>query len=438
MTPNLCLLAALRVLAPASIDQALSVTGSNVSVAAGTWQAADRTVTLPATTIPIPPVPTVSVKGVAIGKLPDFDAKAAGWKRGAALPALRAQECTVRYALVPDSVAVTTADGAALGMGQDVQVDGEWGCLGRLPDGKLPAGAGVKVDYTYREGRLDSLVLAGGKVALRLGKPHVNLARPPALVDGEVVLAHVWQPVGSTGPSVLPILERAYPEPPRPAVSVAEKLVPKALAKLRSGELLKILAWGDSVTHGGFLPSPDDRWQMQLAAALKARFPKANIEVIHLGWGGRNTGSFLAEPPGSQFNYKEKVVGSGAHLIVSEFVNDSGLNAAQVEERYSAFLKDFQGVGAEWIILTPHYVRPDWMGLPGETNIDDDPRSYVAALRAFAPKHNVALADASLRWGRLWRQGIPYTTLLLNAINHPDPDGQRLFADAVIELMPAK
>jgi len=438
MTPNLCLLAALRVLAPPAVDQALTVAGQDVTVAAGQWTAADQTVTLPAATIAVPAVPTVTVQGATIGKLPNFDAKAAGWKRGAALPALRAMECTVRFALVPESVAVTTADGAALVMGQDVQVDGEWGCLGRLPDGELPAGAAVRVDYTYHEGRLDSLVLAGGKVELRMGKPHVNLARPPALVDGEVVLAHVWQPVGSTGPSVLPILERAYPEPPRPEVSVAERLTPSAVAKLRSGELLKILAWGDSVTHGGYLPSPDDRWQMQLAAALKERFPMANIEVIHLGWGGRNTGSFLAEPPGSEFNYKEKVVASGADLIISEFVNDAGLKPEQVEERYSAFLKDFQGVNAEWIILTPHYVRPDWMGLPGETNIDDDPRPYVAGLRAFAPTHNVALADASLRWGRLWRQGIPYTTLLLNAINHPDRDGQKLFADAVMELMPAK
>jgi hypothetical protein len=60
----------------------------------------------------------------------------------------------------------------------------------------------------------------------------------------------------------------------------------------------------------------------------------------------------------------------------------------------------------------------------------------VAGLRAFAPKHQVALADAALRWGRLWRQGIPYRTLLLNAINHPDPRGMRLFADSLMWLFP--
>ena len=129
-------------------------------------------------------------------------------------------------------------------------------------------------------------------------------------------------------------------------------------------------------------------------------------------------------------------MGAKPDLIVSEFVNDAGLKPAQVEERYSRFLTDFQQIGAEWIILTPHYTRPDWMGLTRQREIDNDPRPYVAGLREFALKHKIALADASLRWGRLWRQGIPYQTLLSNAINHPDARGMQLFADSLLELLP--
>lgn len=130
------------------------------------------------------------------------------------------------------------------------------------------------------------------------------------------------------------------------------------------------------------------------------------------------------------------MLGAKPDLIVSEFVNDASLKPAQVEERYAKLLADFQGIGAEWIILTPHYVRPDWMGLTRERDIDDDPRPYVAGLRQFAATHDVALADASLRWGRLWRQGIPYSTLLVNAINHPNAQGMRIFADALMALFP--
>jgi lysophospholipase L1-like esterase len=76
------------------------------------------------------------------------------------------------------------------------------------------------------------------------------------------------------------------------------------------------------------------------------------------------------------------------------------------------------------------------MGLASEKNIDDDPRPYVKAIRKFAAEKNVALADASLRWGRLWRRGIPYSTLHMNNINHPNPFGMGLFADALLELFP--
>ena len=108
----------------------------------------------------------------------------------------------------------------------------------------------------------------------------------------------------------------------------------------------------------------------------------------------------------------------------------------QVEQRYGKLLADFTAIGAQWIILTPHYVRPDWMGLTRQRDIDADPRPYVAGLRQFAARHPVALADASLRWGRLWRQGIPYNTLNVNAINHPDARGMKIFADSLMALFP--
>ena len=76
------------------------------------------------------------------------------------------------------------------------------------------------------------------------------------------------------------------------------------------------------------------------------------------------------------------------------------------------------------------------MGLTREREVDDDPRPYVAGLREFAARNGVALADASRRYGRLWRQGIPYSTLLLNSVNHPDARGMKLFADALMQLFP--
>jgi hypothetical protein len=124
--------------------------------------------------------------------------------------------------------------------------------------------------------------------------------------------------------------------------------------------------------------------------------------------------------------------------VISEFVNDASLDPTGVESIYGKILNDLQGAGTEWIILTPHYVRPDWMGLGSQREVDNDPRPYVAGLRAFGAAHNVAIADGSLRYGRLWRQGIPYSVLMVNSINHPDARGMKLFADALMQLFPAQ
>jgi len=237
---------------------------------------------------------------------------------------------------------------------------------------------------------------------------------------------------------IFPVLEQTYPEPPPTSPCAAETHLPQTVEKLIHGRSLRILAWGDSVTDGGYLPGGEaDRWQNQFVARLRHRFPAADVTLRTEAWGGRNTAAYLAEPPGAPHNYRENVLGAKPDLIISEFVNDAGLTPALVHERYAGFLRDFQRIGAEWIILTPHYVRPDWMGLTRQRDIDHDPRPYVHGLREFAERNPVALADAARRWGRLWRQGIPYNTLMHNTINHPDVRGMRLFADSLMALFPA-
>jgi len=396
-------------------------------------------------TLAVPPATLVTVTAEKHDRLPLFNPKAwGGWQKGDRLRGLIAQECANRGLLDPASLQLRAGPEASaqrFELGKDYAAETEWGSIGRLPGGRIKENQPVWVDYRHGLLRIDAVVLSrDGRIELRQGEPHVTAPLPAAIKEGDRRLANVFVPgrISKLAPEHLfPILETAYPEPPRPSPTVAERRLPKTLEKLRTGKPLRILAWGDSVTVGTFVPDPDrNRWQAQFVARLQERFPKAQIELVTEAWGGRSTATYLAEPPGSVHNYKEKVLGAKPDLVIMEFVNDAGLKPAQVEDRYSKFLADFQAIGAEWIILTPHYIRGDWMGLNREREIDDDPRPYVAGLRQFAAKHQVPLADASLRWGRLWRQGIPYSTLMLNAINHPDPRGMKLFADALMELFP--
>ncbi len=392
----------------------------------------------------VTPPALLTVKAEKFATLPLFNPKAGGWVKGAALAAVKAQECTTPQLLEPESLELHTGpeqDAPQLTRGTDYEADLAWATIGRLTNGVLKEGQPVLATYRHGLLRLDSIVLThDGRIVLRPGEARSAAPVPPALAEGERRLANVYLPgrISKLEPEHLfQVLETTFPESLIAKPSPAEKFASRTMAKLRAGQPLRILAWGDSVTVGTFVPDWEhQRWQDQFVTRLRARFPKAQIELITEAWGGRNTSSYLAELPGSEHNYAEKVLAQKPDLIVSEFVNDAWMNEAQVADYYGKLLADFKTIGAEWVILTPHYVRPEWMGLTQEREIDDDPRPYVKGLRLFTAKNQLALADASLRYGRLWRQGIPYSTLMLNSINHPDARGMSLFADTLMALFP--
>lgn len=385
--------------------------------------------------IPGPEIVTVTQEEYS--RLPDFDAETtAGWRKGVPLQGVVAAECTVEGLLDPTSIVVRAGiepEAMTFRKGIDYEADLVAGTVGRLPTGAIAPDQAVYIDYQHTRQRIDSVVLdVDGRIVLKSGTPHAAMPEPPTLDVGETRLANIYLPnrLDALSPDHLfPILETTFPETPANGSSVAERLLPASVKKLESGAPLKILAWGDSV-------STFHLYQRMFVERLKSRYPNAKIELVTEAWGGRNTDSYLSEPPGSEHNYQEKVLNAKPDLIVSEFVNDAGLSEVQVEERYGKILADFREIGAEWIILTPHYVRPSWMGLSSQKNIDDDPRAYVKGVRAFAEQNQIAVADASQRYGRLWRQGIPYITLMENNINHPNVHGHRIFADSLMALFP--
>ena len=386
----------------------------------------------------VSPSVVTNVVAEKYSSLPLFNPKAGGWAKGMQLEGVRAQETTNPGLLDKESFSLRAGpgdDAQRFTPGLDFEIDLLWGTVGRLAGGKIEPEQEVFAAYRHAQMRLDAVAIdTSGKIVLRQGKPQAAAPILGELRPGDRHLGSIYLPgaMNKLSPDHLfPILETAYPERAIAKTPSIRRLV----QRLESGQPLRILAWGDSVTDGAYLADKaTERWQEQFVTRLRARFPKARIELVTQAWGGRNTGSYLAEPPGSPHNYRETVLGVKPDLIISEFVNDAGLKHKQVKERYGKLRADFKKIGAEWIILTPHYVRPDWMGLTKEREIDEDPRPYVAALRKFTARHKIPLADASLRYGRLWRQGIPYNTLMLNAINHPDKRGMQLFADALMAL----
>ena len=198
----------------------------------------------------VPPPQWVDVKDEKHTGLPLFNARAGGWLKGVQLRGVRAQETTTPYLLDPASLRVKgseEANAATFEKGKDFDADLQWGTIGRLPDGRIKEGQAVFVDYRYGRLRLDSIVRRkNGRLELRAGEPRAAAPHPPNLTANEARLANIWVPgviTNLTANNLFPIFETAYPEPAKSVPTRAEVLLSKSLAKLRSGERLRILAW---------------------------------------------------------------------------------------------------------------------------------------------------------------------------------------------------
>ena len=328
-----------------------------------------------------------------------------------------------------------------------------------VPPGAAVRGVKPRKDCwgVWQEGpqRLDAIVrTADGRCVYRPG-PEVEFLPPePKLAAGERLAGTVWVTVKTQKlsqddlyPVLAPRMRRhqcQWNEPP------ARDACPKAVKKLKSGEKLRILAWGDSCTEQLFL-KPEEHWQNRFVKRLKEIYPKANIELVTHAWGGYTTRAFLEQKPGAEHNFAEKILGAEPDLVISEFVNDGNYNnygdnpnldvdkARKFAETtiladYETIYKAFQEKGIEWVICVPHYTRPDWMGKKSPQECDDDPRPYSKILRRFSATHKVALADAARYWGALRKSGIPYPIYFNNGINHPELGGMQFYDWALEDL----
>ena len=412
----------------------ITAQGGSVVVAAGAFEAGGGVVTVKeSTTLKVAAAPVLSVSNESLKLSVD---KPAGWAKGTRLKACNARDVNASGSFVPGSLEIRRApNGEVLKEGEDYLIDPEWGHVGLGPKSRVTDKDTVYASYRYSLRRMDTVqISADGKASLKEGKAHISAPVPPEADAGQTAVAHVF--VDHRGTEV--VADHLYPvteSASQAKTASTAGRIPKTLAKLKAGQPVTIVCLGDSVTAGGNASKPEFRYVDVFAAGLKAKFPAAKIEVQNISAGGSNSRQWLdpekhayrglhgADNP-ARF---DRVVAARPDLVTIEFVNDAGLNAAQVEETYSEILTRLAPVGAEVILITPHFTMWRMMGFTRMREVEKRP--YVLALRDFASRHQLGLADASARWEHLWKEGLPYLTLLDNTINHPDDRGHRLFAE---------
>jgi len=323
---------------------------------------------------------------------------------------------TAPGAIEPASIALRR-DGRPLQRGRDYDVDDLWGSIGGL-DAAGPA----RLDYRWSPLRIDAIVRGeGGERRVVRGRSRLTCPRPPAIPVGAEVEAHVLVPRFAAGPDDLEVY--AVPQS-QPARAASPRLAD------RWGPELTITCWGDSVTAGGDASRPERAFPAVVPRLLQRANPRLTITGHAVAVGGSSSRDWLVTGrPGCEF---DRVVATKPDILVVEFVNDAGLPPEQWPGLYGTIVERASELGARLVITTPHWTMREWMQF-SDQGVDDRP--YVHFLHEFCARTGTALADVSDRWRQLAGQGLPYETLLVNGINHPDDRGHRLAADAIIETV---
>lgn len=350
-----------------------------------------------------------------------------GYEPGTGLP--------VPYALNVNTVTVGTTDGRLLTRGEDYVINGVYGTLSLGPRPTVTANDAVVVSYQVGHRRIDSVIRdASGKLILREGTSDITAPQPPDLSPGETRVGNYFLDYFNRAEDAawFPVTHDAASAP----TETVSRSHQRTLAKLRAGDSVRIVCWGDSITNGGDVSSPDKAYPAVFASRLRERFPNTSIEVKAVAVGGSSSRNWLYQdkyphPTAPAYCDMERIFREKPDLVTVEFLNDASMSQDQVDKYYADLVARLRAADCEVLLITPNFTSPEQMG-------DRDPRAsdgrpYVQALKRFASANNLSLADASARWEHLWKEGIPYVTLIKNAINHPDDRGHALYADELIK-----
>ena len=365
--------------------------------------------------------------------------KPGGFFTGTKLAGTLASSIGAFGSLIEDSVSLRDPSGLPLRRGEDFLISAPFALLGLAPHSRVKSTDTVFASYAFYRQRIDLVAVdASGIPLLVPGTPHIATPSIPTLPADSAAIATVYRPFGARSldaAHVFPIISTA-----REAVTATTRgRVPKTLAKLRRGDPVTVVCWGDSITVGADV-AQGDAWANRFRTALLSRFPKAALTFRNHSIGGSksvqwlNNGEFgdlpKKDPEKCRF---EHVVSGNPDLIVMEFLNDIVFSEDVLERTYKAIHDAFTARGIEWIIVTPS------QKIPSNSNLAEmkatEVRPLDSFLRRFADLHGHALADTAARWSHLHREGIPYFALFANAYNHPNAFGHGLFVEEILTCL---
>jgi acyl-CoA thioesterase I len=196
-------------------------------------------------------------------------------------------------------------------------------------------------------------------------------------------------------------------------------------SKLASGQPVRIVAFGDSITAGGEASSPELIFWNRYAEELRGRYPRARITIENGATGGDSTVQGLER-------LQNKVIDRRPDLVIIAFgMNDHNIGGVALPQ-FKQNLKQMIALirsqtGAEVILCSTFPPNPKWKF--GSHHMAD----YAAATERVAREAACAYADVFDNWQSLAARKKP-EDLLGNNINHPNDFGHEIYARVLSAL----
>ena len=224
-------------------------------------------------------------------------------------------------------------------------------------------------------------------------------------------------------------------------MKVSEKLFGGKEVLLNEGPVT-IVAFGDSVTHGGLgageISYETVYWNL-LKKKLNAKNSYMPVNVINAGIGGITAERSLYRMERDVFSHSPDLV------IVSFGLNDVNGTLEAYTSSLRAIFEACTARGIDTIFLTPNMLNTyvsdkteaqyfDYAAVTAGYQNGGRMDEYVSAAITVARECGVLVADAYARWKELSKT-TDTTVLLANYINHPRAEMHEIFAEEIYRLI---
>lgn len=198
-------------------------------------------------------------------------------------------------------------------------------------------------------------------------------------------------------------------------------ILKKTLHKLGTGEPIRLIALGDSLTQGwmarkGFLDF--------LSEMLKKKYPASNVTIINRGIPGDTA-------EGGLHRLRTDVLDLDPDLVFVQFgLNDafSGVAPGRFENTVQAIVDQIRNdTDAEILLITSVPVVYERMD-----EIADD---FYSRLEAVAGREDLPIVMVHRYWMEKIEAGLEFRSLVQGDQVHPNVEGYRLMAEAIMETL---